>query len=179
MKLAWFSLTATAIGLASSVAKASPQWDTNLVPAGCLLGDDGALFERVAFCGSAQVDLLLLRESTRDFGLGGYAGVGTAAFSDFRIGAGARALIPILEDFPLVASLGGVLRDGRDFGVESSLFWGARGFNFHGSYNLAGGVVITQTHLFEGPRSNSLAVGLQVDGFVLAAPFLLLLGALQ
>lgn len=165
--------------LTSSPASAHPQWNAGLVGAGCLLGGEEAVFDRAAFCGAVEGDVLFFRERTRDFGFGPYAAVGTAAFSDLRLSAGARALFPVIEDFPLVASVGGVLRDGRDPGVEASLFWGVRSYNFHGSYNLAGGLVLSGTHLFEGPRSNAIGLGLQVDAFVLAVPWLLLWGALK
>ncbi|MFZ5895923.1 MAG: hypothetical protein ACOY0T_33010 [Myxococcota bacterium] len=170
---------ALVVCLSSSLAQAHPQWNTGLLGAGCLVGDDDTWFDHAAFCGAAQADLILLRERTSDFGFGPYASVGTTAFSDLRLSLGARALFPIIEDFPLVASAGGVLRDGREPGVEASLFWGPRSFNFHGSYNLAGGVVLSGTHLFDGPRSNVLALGVQLDGFILAVPWLLLWGALK
>ncbi|HET9933887.1 MAG TPA: hypothetical protein VFQ35_24450 [Polyangiaceae bacterium] len=165
--------------LAATAAHAEPEWNVGVTAAGCLVGDHPKLFEYAAFCGSVGGDVLFLRESTKDFGIGPYASLGTAAFSDLRVSAGARALFPIAEDFPLVASLGGVLRDGRDPGIEGSLFWGLRSFNFHGSYNIAVGLVLTGTHLFEGPRSNALALGAQVDGAILALPFLLAMGALK
>lgn len=165
--------------LAAVPAQADPEWNVGLIAAGCMVGESPRVFDRAVFCGAVQADLLLLRESTRHFGFGPYASVGTAAFGDLRLSAGARALFPVLEDFPLVASAGGVLRDGRDPGVEASLFWGMRSFNFHGSYNMALGLVLSGTHLFDGPRSNAIAVGAQVDGAVLALPFILLIGALK
>lgn len=165
--------------LAAAPAYADPQWNVGVVAAGCIVGDQPQIFERAVFCGNVQADVLLLRESTRHFGFGPYASLGTAAFSDLRVAAGARALFPVLEDFPLVASVGGVLRDSRDPGVEASLFWGMRSFNFHGSYNMALGLVLSGTHLFDGPRSNAVALGAQVDGAILALPFMLLFGALK
>jgi len=170
---------AALVSLVAVRASAHPQWNTGLVASGCLLGEGSTLFDRAAFCGAAQGDVLFFREQTRDFGFGPYVSVGTASFSDLRLSAGARALFPVLEDFPLVVSLGGVLRDGHDPGVEGSLFWGVRSYNFHGSYNLAGGLLLSGQHLFDGPRSNVIALGVQLDGFILAVPFLLLWGALK
>jgi hypothetical protein len=165
--------------LFSRPASADPQWNAGVIASGCVLGSDEAIVERGAFCGAVEGDILFLRQSTHDFGLGPYAAIGTAAFSDWRASGGARLLFPIAEDFPLVASLGGVVRDAQDLGVETSLFWGVRSYNFHGSYSLAGGLVLSGTHLFAGPRPNAIALGVQLDAFVFAIPWLLLRGALK
>lgn len=173
------SLIVLGILLFSAPASADPQWNTGLVASGCVLGSNESIVERGAFCGAVEGDVLFLRNSTHDFGLGPYAAIGTAAFSDWRASAGARALFPIAEDFPLIASLGAVVRDAHDPGIETSFFWGVRSYNFHGSYNLAGGLVLSGTHLFDGPRPNAIALGIQLDAFVLAIPWLLLRGALK
>lgn len=166
--------------LIATVSHADPEWNVGVLASGCLVGNEPeVIFDHAAFCGALGGDVLFLRQSTRDFGFGPYASVGTAAFSDLRLSMGARALFPVAEDFPLVTSVGGVLRDNRDPGVEASLFWGLRSFNFHGSYNMALGLVLSGTHLFEGPRANAIAVGAQIDGAVLALPLLLAFGALK
>ena len=166
--------------LTATVSHADPEWNVGVLAAGCLIGDrPRVVFDHAAFCGSVGGDVLFLRQSTRDVGFGPYASVGTAAFGDLRLSAGARALLPVIEDFPIVASVGGVLRDGRDPGLEASMFWGLRSFNFHGSYNIALGLVLGGTHLFDAPRSNAISVGAQIDGAVLALPLLLAFGALK
>lgn len=146
---------------------------------GCLLGEGDAAFERGAFCGQARGDLLFFRERTFDFGLGPYLALGTAAFDDLRVSAGVSALLPAIEDFPVVLSLGPLLRDRGDFGLSSSLYWGLRSYNFHGGYNLAFGVLLAGERTFGAEPSNAISLGFQVDGMVLALPFLLLVGATQ
>jgi hypothetical protein len=160
-------------------AHAAPQWDTGLVASGCLLGDADAAFERVAFCGQARADLLLFRQRTSDFGLGPYLALGSAAFEDLRVSGGVTALLPVVEDFPVVLSVGALARDGGDIGLASSVFWGLRSYNFHGGYNLAFGLSLAGERTFGAQPSNALSLGFQVDGLVLALPFLLLVGAAQ
>jgi hypothetical protein len=164
---------------AAGEAQARPQWNTGLIPAGCIIGDHDAAFERVAFCGQARADVLFLRERTDAFGLGPYVALGSAAFEDLRLSAGATALIPIVEDFPLVLSLGGLARDAESFGLSASAFWGLRSYNFHSGYNLAFGFVLSGERTFGEASSNAISLGFQVDGLVLAMPFLLLVGAAQ
>lgn len=163
----------------SRPAHAHPQWNTGFIASGCLLGEGESAFERVAFCGQARGDLSFFRERTADFGFGPYVALGTAAFDDLRISAGLSALAPVLEDFPLVFSLGALSRTSGDFGLSSSLFWGLRSYNFHGGYNLAFGVSLAGERTFGAEPSNAISLGVQVDGLVLALPFLLLIGAAQ
>lgn len=160
-------------------AHAAPQWNTGLVASGCLLGDRDAVFERVGFCGQARGDILFLRNRVSDFGLGPYLAVGTAAFDDLRVSLGASALVPMIDDFPLVVSLGALGRESGDMGLSSSLFWGMRSYNFHSGYNLAFGFSLAGERTFGSQPSSAFSLGFQVDGFVLALPFLLLVGALQ
>ncbi len=168
-----------ALVLACPQAFARPQWNAGAIAGACVLGDARQLFEVAAFCGSARVDTLFLRERTNDFGVGPYATIGTAAFADLRLGAGASLLLPVIEDFPLVVSVGGLVRDVKYPGVAASAFWGVRSYNFHGTYNLSGGALFGVEHTFAGARSNSVSLGIQVDAFVFAIPVLLLIGALH
>lgn len=175
------ALLGGALGLLlwSRPAHADPQWNTGLVASGCLLGEGNATFERVAFCGQARADLNFFRERTSDFGFGPYVAIGTAAFDDLRISAGLSALAPMFEDFPLVFSLGALSRTSGDFGLSTSVFWGLRSYNFHGGYNLAFGLSLAGERTFGAEPSNAISLGVQLDGMVLALPFLLLVGAMQ
>lgn len=167
------------LALLARPALAAPQWNTAIVPSGCLLGTSDDIFERVAFCGSARGDVLFLRENARDFGVGPYASVGTAAFEDFRASLGVSALLPVIEDFPLVLSLGPLLRDGRELGVSGTAFWGLRSYNHYGSYNIAVGLALGAERTFGEREVSAITIGLHIDGFVLAIPPLLLFGALK
>lgn len=163
----------------AEIARAAPQWNTGLVASGCLLGEHDETFERIAFCGQARGDMLFLRERVGDFGLGPYLAVGTAAFDDLRMSLGATALLPVLDDFPVVLSLGMLGRQHGDLGLSTSAFWGLRSYNFHAGYNLAFGFSLSAERTFGAEASSALSLGFQADGFVLALPFLLLAGALQ
>jgi hypothetical protein len=173
------ALSAALVVTSAKSARAEPQWNAALVPAGCLLGEHASLFDRVAFCGAVRGDVLFLRNRARDFGLGPYVALGTAAFEDVRVSLGLSALIPIAEDFPVVLSLGPLLRNGRRPGLSSLVFAGVRSYNFHASYNLAFGIAVGYDRDLADPRENALSIGVQVDAFVLALPVLLLVGAVR
>jgi hypothetical protein len=163
--------------LLAPIASAAPQWNASLIP-GAGLQRENSSFDQVVFWGAARGDLLLLRERASDIGLGPYLMLATAAFGDLRASAGASLLLPTNEDFPLVFSAGAFTRDGRAFGLDSSMFWGLRSYNFHGTYNLAGGVVLGAQHSLGSASETVLTLGVQVDAFVLLIPILLLRGAL-
>lgn len=172
---------ATAIGLSASLAApagATPQWSSGAVAAACLV-DEANRATEVAFCGALRTDVLFGRESTADIGLGPYLTLGTAAFNDLRGTLGGSVLLPLFEDFPLVVSAGGLATSAAQYGVDAELFFGVRSHNFHGVYNFASGVVLGVQQGFAAPASRALSVGVQVDGVVLALPFLLALGALR
>lgn len=160
-------------------AHAAPQWNAALLPAGCLVGERGEVFDHAAFCGSVRGDVLFLRQRARDWGVGPYLSAGTAGFDDLRLSLGASALVPVVEDFPIVLSVGPLLRDGRHPGISALLFAGMRSYNFHGSYNLAFGAAFGFERDFADPRSNVLSIGVHVDAFVLALPVLLLAGVVR
>nr|PZN20255.1 MAG: hypothetical protein DIU78_19580 [Pseudomonadota bacterium] len=166
-----------ALALAPSVAAARPQWSIGAVPQLCWTSATDDAVPR--FCGTLTSDLLLFRERVHDFGVGPYVSVGTFAFRDLRLATGARALFPILEDFPLVLSTGALAHDDGRLGVDGSLFFGARSYNFSATYNFAAGVVLGVQHTLSAPRETTWTAGLQVDGFIIALPFLLAWGALH
>ena len=118
------------------------------------------------------------RERARDFGIGPYLGATTVAFEDLRLAAGPTLLLPYAEDFPFVVSLGGLVRDGRDLGLDASLFWGTRGYNFQGVYNIALGFSLGWQHLFTDEPNDVVQLAAHVDGMVLALPFVAAYSAL-
>jgi hypothetical protein len=88
-------------------------------------------------------------------------------------------LLPLREDLPLVVSLGAMTRDADAFGLDGSLFWGIRSYNFHGAYNLSGGLILGLQRTFGSHSDSLVSLGVQVDAFVFAIPVLLLRGALK
>lgn len=171
--------TAAGAALAPRVTQAEPQWNAGAVTAACLRGSNDEVFESAAFCGGFRGDILFGRSGTQDLGVGPMVGVGTAAFDDLRLTLGGSALLPVLEDFPVVVSLGGLVRDAGDLGAEASLFWGVRSYNFHSAWNFAAGLSLGAQRTFGDEPDNVLWLGLQIDGLVFALPVLLLVGALE
>jgi hypothetical protein len=112
-------------------------------------------------------------------GVGPYVALGTAAFDDLRVAGGLSALLPVVEDFPLVVS-GGVLATGEgQWGLDSAVFFGLRSYNFYGAYNFAGGGFLGYQRTFGASSENVISIGVQVDALIVAFPFLLAWGALQ
>jgi hypothetical protein len=173
------ALVAAGVSLPSLPAGAAPQWNASALASACLRGDDSALVRDVAFCGAVQGDVLFARERARDLGLGPYLSLSTAAFGDLRVAAGGRLLFPVSEDFPFVVSAGGLVADDGAPGLDASLFFGIRSYNFHSSYNFGSGVVAGVQRTFGDRSSSVLSLGVQVDALVFALPFMLAWGALQ
>jgi hypothetical protein len=160
------------VGVPEEVA-AMPQWNVGVTAAGCSRGYGDALASGIAFCGGVGGDVLFGRERAGDFGAGPYLAVGTAAFDDVRVSGGARWLVPAIEDFPVVISTGALVTDAGALGFDASAFFGLRSYNFHGSYNVAAGVIGGAQRTFGEGSTTVLSLGVQVDALVLAAPFML------
>jgi hypothetical protein len=148
----------------------------------CGTGSNGELWQHTRFAGALRADLLFGRTRASSFGYGPYASVGTAGFNDARFGLGGSLLVPVLEDFPIVASLGALARvgpEGTQPGAEAWLFWGARSFNFHGSYNLSNGLLLGAQTTFGSESSNALWIAAQLDAQWPLLPFVYALSLLR
>ncbi len=157
------------------------QWNVGFALGACGVGR-GELWDQTRFCGAVRSDALLLRARESSFGVGPYASVGTIAVDDARLGAGASLLVPVLEDFPIVVSLGGLGRfgEGDDApGVEAWLFWGAQSFNFHSGYALRNGLLLGAQTTFEDEPEHVLWLTAELDAAWPVLPFVLLAGWLQ
>lgn len=177
--------------LASGSAEPSPtsaresapgvEWNVGLVAGAVGTGRSGDLWQSTRFGGGLRADALFGRERAASMGYGPYASITTAAFDDARLALGASVLVPALEDFPLVLSLGPMARVAEGHGragAEAWLFWGVRSFNFHGSYNLSNGLLLGAQTTFEHAPESALWVAAQVDALWPLLPFALLFGAL-
>ncbi len=116
--------------------------------------------------------------------IGPYLDVATAGFQSFDVGGGAEWLIPIVADeLPFVLSAGGFARNGEarswSPGLETTLFFGSRSFNFHSWYGLAVGVFAQSRWIPASPASLDLVFGAQLDALLLAMPFLLAYEAIR
>jgi hypothetical protein len=157
-------------------AAADPQWNAGIDVGVAGRGID-EVWAETAFWLGARGDVLLGREGTDDFGAGPYLEVGTLAFDELDVGAGASLLLPVLDSFPLVVSFGPYLRAGDDdFGVTpglaASLFWGTRSYDHHGAYEMAGGLLVQARHGIGEVGDTAILIGAHLDALVLALPFL-------
>jgi hypothetical protein len=171
-----------AILVAASPARAEPQASVGLTIGAAGEGFDRHLWQRTAFQLGLHGDVLFGRNSTSDFGVGPYAEVFTLAFDEVQFGGGVSGLFPVLDTFPLVASLGVYGRKGSDMyglepGVTGELFWGARSFNFNSRYVLSGGL-LTQARIGLGPsRETTFVLAAQIDLLFFALPVMFLITA--
>jgi hypothetical protein len=130
-----------------------------------------------------RADLLLLRNRGTDMGLGPYVDVATASLHDLDAGAGASWLLPIRDDLPVVLSGGAFLRNGEGRtwapGVEGTVFFGARSFNFHSWYGMANGLFVQTRWVPAYPGTVDVVFGIQLDAELLAMPSMLIISALR
>jgi hypothetical protein len=174
MRAAPFFVAALGLLAVSRAAGADPEWNVAAQTSLCSLGEGSHTWERTRFCGAVRGDLLFGRDRNADFALGPYATLGSAKFSDARLGAGLSLLVPTLSgDFPIVLSAGAASRNGTDGRLSAEAFFGLRSHNFHGSYAMASGIVIGGDRSFTADRADTLYVGLQIDGLWIALPFIL------
>ncbi|MGH7272339.1 MAG: hypothetical protein ACREJ3_18070, partial [Polyangiaceae bacterium] len=165
--------------LVASSAAADPQTSLGLTV--------GGVSERAFGAGSAQgalhlggrADILFLRNRGTDMAIGPYVDLATSSFRDLDLGGGAEWLLPIRDDLPLVLSAGPFWRngEGRSWapGLESTVFFGSRSYNFHSPYGLAIGVFTQTRWLPSSPGAADVVVGVQIDGELLILPDLLIL----
>src|SRR5688572_13329139 len=163
-------LVSSAIGVAQAKPQANAAWATGV----CGTGADGALWQDTHWCNGLRADVLFGRERGHDFALGPYAQISTAGFWDARYGAGLSLLAPLSPDFPLVLSLGAGGHELEAAQLEGWLFWGTRAHNFHASYSIAAGLLLGASRDLSSAGTSSLFVGAQIDGLILALPFIVL-----
>lgn len=162
----------------AGTANATPQGHVALRTSVCGAGDD-SLWQETRWCNGVAGDLLFGRSRNRDFGLGPYVEISSAGFWDARYGGGLSALFPVTSDLPLVLSLGAFGHETDSLALGSTLFFGLRSHNFHGSYNFATGFVASGYRDLGGEHSTLVTVGLELDALLLAMPFLFLAGELR
>jgi hypothetical protein len=171
-------LGATAALFFAGAADAEPQGRVAIRTSVCGVGAD-ALWQETRFCNAVTGDVLLGRERNDDFGFGPYAEVSTAGFWDARYGGGLSVLTPVTHDFPLVLSFGAFGHEADAVALGGSAFFGLRSYNFHGAYNFAVGFVASGYRDLGAEGATLVSVGLEIDGFFLAVPFLFAAGELR
>ena len=130
-----------------------------------------------------RADVLFLRSRGTDMALGPYADVATSSFHDADVGGGVEWLIPVRDDLPFVLSAGALARSGEGLswapGLEGTLFWGSRSFNYHSWYGLAAGLFAQARYVPGSPERTDFVFGLQIDGELLLMPPMLILGLMK
>jgi hypothetical protein len=182
----WFA--AVGVGLWALVApdavRADPQATVGLVAGVAGRGQHARVFEEPAFHGGVHGDVLFGRASQTDFGVGPYAEVLTQQFDDLQIGGGASVLFPVLDSFPIVASVGGFMRVADDDfdvqpGVATTLFFGGRSYNYSSPYVMTFGLVAQARVGLDDRRQTSFVLAVQLDTAFLASPVVFLIDALD
>lgn len=169
--------------LSAAPARADPQASVGVTVGAAGEGYDHEIWRRrTAFSLGLHGDVLFGRSSTADFGVGPYAEILSSAFDEVEVGTGISGLLPVLEEFPLVVSLGAYGRKGSDpFGFEpgvaGEVFWGYRAYNFHSRYVLSSGLVAQMRYGLGPSRETSVVVAAQVDVELLVLPVLFLITA--
>jgi hypothetical protein len=182
-RTAWPGLgVGLALIVAASSVRAEPQASVGLTIGAAGEGFDRHLWQRTAFHLGLHGDVLFGRSSTSDFGIGPYAELFTHAFDEIQFGGGVSGLLPVLDTFPIIVSLGAYGRKGSDRyglepGVAGELFWGARSFNFNSRYVISGGL-LTEARIGLGPsRETTVVIAAQVDLLLFALPVMFLITA--
>lgn len=100
----------------------------------------------------------------------------TAGFWDLRFGGGGSLFLPVHPDTPFVLAAGVFAHETEGVSLGASLFWGFRGYNFHGNYNLGAGLFGEVLQDLDRERATLLTLGFEIDAMLLAFPWLLLGG---
>ncbi|MCC6902317.1 MAG: hypothetical protein IT377_25320 [Polyangiaceae bacterium] len=172
--VAFLALAATL--LVHETARAEPQWNASALTGVCGRGTGGSYFDDTCWYNGVRADVLFGRDRYSDVSAGPFLGVTTAGFDDLRIGGGATLLLPVTQYFPLGLSGGAHARNADGSwtpGVSGWLFFGSRSYNFHSRYVMAGGLLFGVEHDLRRPDQNAVVIAAQIDGLVLALPFVL------
>jgi hypothetical protein len=175
------TLSSACVVLGSPDAAGEPQASIGTTLGGVL--EDVTHGSRGAAHWGGRADVLFLRSRGSDMAIGPYVDAATASFHDFDAGGGIGWLLPVRDDLPFVLSAGAFARtgEGRAWapGLEGTLFWGSRSYNYHSWYGLAAGLFAQVRFVPSAPEQTDLVFGLQVDGELLIMPPILILGLLR
>lgn len=172
------------VWLAAPSAHANPQGTAALTIGVAGRGYHRKVWDETAFHLGLRGDVLFGQEGPADFGVGPYAELFTHAFDELQFGGGASLLLPVIDTFPIVASVGAYGRLGDDaFGVEpgvaAAIFFGARVHNFSAGYSMAGGLLLEGRIGLGESQETSLLIGAQLDAAFLGLPIVFLIDAID
>ncbi len=183
---AWRRLVSVALAVgvlvAAGRARAESEWNSGLLGGVCGLGEDGAMWEESRACFGARGDVLWGRQRPAAPGGGLFFSTTTARFRDLRWSGGGAALVPLGPSWSTLFSAGPLLqlRDGSwEPGLAGWAFVGTRGFNYHGRYAMAWGLLFGYERGLGDSAGSTVTMGLQLDGLVLAVPVLFAVDAIR
>lgn len=171
------AIVGAALLFATTAGAESPEWNVGVAPGVALTGGPSETISNAWFLGAVRGDVLFGRSRRTDLAFGPALELGTLGFSDARGHAGVSVLLPLGDVLALVATPGGFVRTGSGdpvFGVSGRLFFGFRSLNHYGHYTLAGGLLAGVDRDLESPETHALSLAAQIDGQLLAIPFILL-----
>jgi hypothetical protein len=161
----------------------SVQWNTSLALGGAGYGDSNDLWRTTRFAASAHADFFFGRTSNQSFGLGPGLFAGVSTFREANLGAGPQLLLPVHEYLPIVVGMGVYGVDRQDqkarAGGYASLGWGARSFNYHSSYAMAGGLLLEVRRDFGATPVTTWLASAQIDVAAIALPFVWAINAFR
>lgn len=174
---------ATTLLLTTTVAHADPQTTAAITIGAAGRGTNHQFWDETTFHLGARGDVMFGRSNVSSFGAGPYAEVLTHDFNELQFGAGGATLLPIIDGFPLVFSLGAYGRYapvvGIEPGVAASVFWGPRSYNHHGAYNMAGGLLAQFRYGFGDSGETSIIISAQLDVVALSLPIQFVVNAIR
>jgi hypothetical protein len=176
-RIAGLGVACALFSVRATDAFAAPQWNSALVAGIAGAGDGSAAWDKTQFYGGVRGDVLFLRDGPRSPGLGPSLEVATAAFADVRAIAGARALLPLGDLWGVAVEPGGYVRSsdaGVLAGVSARAWFGIQTYNYHGAYSPRGGLTVGYARDLGGPESHAIVIAAEIDGLILALPFVLL-----
>ena len=170
--------------LESGSARADVQGTAGLTIGAAGVGVDRKIWDNTLFHLGLHGDVLFGRGRTSHFGVGPYLELSTHAMREVQFGGGVSGLIPVLDPFPLILSVGAYGRKGDDAyglepGVAAELFWGTRSYNFHANYVMAAGIIAQMRYGLGASKETSIVVGAQLDFAALGLPLVLLINAIR
>jgi hypothetical protein len=169
---------AVALSLCEGAVAAAPQASAGMTFGGVVEGvNTDSIHGQVHWGGRG--DVLFLRSRGSDMAIGPYVDIATSSFHDVDMGGGLEWLLPVRDDLPFVLSGGVFARDGEGRrwapGVEGTVFWGSRSYNYHSWYGLAAGLFAQSRYVPSDPEQADLVFGIQIDGEILLMPSMLIL----
>ena len=177
----------------SAAAYADPQATVGLTLGAAGAGLNRSIWQSTAFHLGIHGDVLFGRERNADFGIGPYAELLTNGFDEIQFGGGVSGLLPVLDTFPLVLSVGAYGRAATggvglqpalagfslEPGLAAELFFGSRSYNFHAPYVMTAGLIGQMRYGLGPSRETSIILGAQVDFAILSLPFVFLINAVR